>query len=163
MMPFEGKQTITQLFSAKHNGLDIFGLDSDNVFAVASGRVLLARKDKVYGYGNRIAIEDELGNCWIYAHLSSIMIDEGAYVKAGQIIGLQGSTGNSTGKHLHLGLFEKGDENKPLNPAIALNIVKPVVGMEINYEPEETIEVRVVKRSTKSITVEYEGLKGILK
>lgn len=163
IMPFSGKQRITQMYSDRHNGIDIYGLENDDIYAVMSGRVLLARQDKVRGYGNQIIIEDELGNCWLYAHLSEILVKEGGFVQAGSKIGVQGNTGNSRGKHLHLGYFIDGSEKKAVDPAIALNIDKPEVGKEIEYIPETYIKVKVLKQTPKAITVEYDGLKGTLK
>ena len=80
-----------------HNGLDIWG--SGNIVAVADGKVLKAGADG--DWGNRVIIEHADGSTTLYAHLKSVSVKAGDSVKQGKKIGVMGSTGNSTGTHLH--------------------------------------------------------------
>ena len=83
----------------RHQGVDIPLKTGDPVYATFSGRVRLS---KYYGaYGNMIVIRHENGIETFYAHLSKRNFEVGDWVNAGDIIGLGGSTGRSTGPHLH--------------------------------------------------------------
>ena len=82
-----------------HNGVDLPLRTGDPVFAAFSGKV---RFSKYYhGYGNLVIIRHENGLETFYAHLSKRDVEAGQWVEAGQRIGLGGSTGRSTGAHLH--------------------------------------------------------------
>jgi murein DD-endopeptidase MepM/ murein hydrolase activator NlpD len=83
-----------------HHAIDLFARLGDNVYASDSGVVVFSGMSS-WGYGNLIVIDH--GNDWqtVYAHLSVIYAGCGADVTKGEVIGLAGSTGNSTGPHLH--------------------------------------------------------------
>jgi murein DD-endopeptidase MepM/ murein hydrolase activator NlpD len=81
------------------------------VRATANGRVIEAGRNG--GYGNMVDIEHDAGLVTRYAHLSSIEVALGGFVAAGDMIGRVGSTGRSTGPHLHYEARVKGD---PVNP-----------------------------------------------
>jgi len=81
------------------------------VGAAAAGRVIFA--GAYGGYGNAVIIDHSGGMSTLYAHLSSITVTYGEIVSAGQTIGLVGSTGLSTGPHLH---FEVRIDGKPVDP-----------------------------------------------
>ena len=102
---------ISQGYKSGHQALDLNKLNGLAIFASASGtvRVIPGR----YGYGNHIDISH--GNGWMtrYAHLSEFRVKDGEYVQQGQLIGIMGSTGRSTGTHLH---FEIRLNDRPLNP-----------------------------------------------
>lgn len=163
VMPFYGDNIITQTYKLyKHNGIDIYCPNSDEVRAICSGLVLLARKDNVHGGGNIVMIEDNAGNVWLYAHLKEILVKENTRVFVGDIIGIQGNTGNSKGKHLHLAYMLNGDPNQFVNPCDILG-VELKVGDKIPFTPETYIQCRVVKQTKNSIQVEYENMRGTLK
>ncbi len=94
-----------------HPGLDIDGEMGDAVVAPANGIVVKA--ERMGGYGNMIQIDHGNGLTTRYGHLSRIEIAVGSAVERGQLIGLVGSTGRSTGAHLH---FEIRLGDKPINP-----------------------------------------------
>ncbi|MDQ6785471.1 MAG: M23 family metallopeptidase [Acidobacteriota bacterium] len=94
-----------------HPGLDIGGEKGDTVVAPANGIVLKAEWQG--GYGNMIEIDHGNGLTTRYGHLSQFEVQAGSAVQRGQLIGLVGSTGRSTGAHLH---FEVRLNNKPINP-----------------------------------------------
>lgn len=84
------------------NAVDIAAPVGTSVVASASGKVLIAKMGgNNGGYGNMIVISHSNGTQTLYAHLSSIQITQGQTVTQGQVIGAVGSTGRSTGSHLH--------------------------------------------------------------
>ena len=95
-----------------HYGIDITGDTGDPIYAVDNGVVVYAGWND-WGYGNVIAIDHGNDIQTIYAHLDSISVGCGAFVYQGDIIGAMGSTGNSSGPHLH---FEVREGNTPYNP-----------------------------------------------
>lgn len=94
-----------------HSGIDIAGSYADPIYAYKDGEVISACYSG--GYGNMILVQHEDGTETRYAHLSSILVSVGEYVYGGEKIGLMGSTGNSTGNHLH---FEVIINNETVNP-----------------------------------------------
>jgi len=94
-----------------HPGMDIDGERGDQVVAPGNGTVVKAAWTG--GYGNMIEIDHGKGLTTRYGHLSKIEVNEGDTVTRGELIGLIGSTGRSTGPHLH---FELRLKDKPVNP-----------------------------------------------
>ncbi len=91
--PFTGKP-------ATHTGIDIPAPKGTKVLAAKSGTVLTSAYN-AGGYGNYVVVRHSSGNTTLYAHLSSRSVKEGDSVKQGDVVGLVGSTGRSTGNHLH--------------------------------------------------------------
>lgn len=94
-----------------HGGLDIDGERGDIVVAPANG--VVTKSGWQGGYGNLIEVDHGNGLVTRYGHLSKIDVQNGDTVQRGQLIGLVGSTGRSTGPHLH---FEVRINDKPINP-----------------------------------------------
>lgn len=112
-----GNYTVTQAFGGKHTGID-WGVPLNTpIKAVLKGVVISSEWNK-YGYGNLIIIKHIDNSLTYYAHLNKIFVDFNTLVKEGEVIGLSGSTGNSTGPHLH---FEYRIDKKPIDPLILLN------------------------------------------
>lgn len=84
----------------QHQGVDLPLKIGDPIYATFSGRVRISQYNKG-GYGNLVIIRHDNGLETYYGHLSERMVEAGQWVEAGQIIGLGGSTGRSTGPHLH--------------------------------------------------------------
>lgn len=97
---------------ALHSGMDFIGALGESVRAVASGSVSLAGESG--GYGEMVEIDHGGGLVTRYGHLSQIFVVEGQKIAAGAIIGALGSTGRSTGPHLH---YEIRDEGAAVDPA----------------------------------------------
>jgi murein DD-endopeptidase MepM/ murein hydrolase activator NlpD len=97
--------------STQHNGIDIDLNKGDKVSAAFDGMVRVAKK--YGGFGNVVIIRHYNGLETVYAHLSKIKVKPGQVIVAGQIVGLGGSTGHSTGSHLH---FEVRFKGVPINP-----------------------------------------------
>lgn len=95
-----------------HTGLDLAGRQGTPIVAAADGVVAAADVSTV-GYGNHIIIAHANGLLTLYGHLEVMMVKVGDVVKAGQVIGLLGSTGNSTGPHCH---FEVRVNGQPVDP-----------------------------------------------
>lgn len=102
--PFSGKKSY-------HHGVDFAGKRGSEVVAVASGVVL--RSKKVSGYGNVVEIRHADGYSTLYGHNKENLVKEGDMVTKGQAIALLGSTGRSTGPHVH---FEVHRNGKIVNP-----------------------------------------------
>lgn len=98
-----------------HSGVDIGASYGATVIAADSGTVITA--GWVSGYGNCIVISHGNGVSTLYGHLSSIAVSSGQSVSQGQTIGYVGSTGNSTGPHLHWEVTVNGERQNPLNYA----------------------------------------------
>lgn len=106
---------------AGHTGVDFAVSSGTPVLAVKSGTVVISkasmRNGRYVSYGNYIVIDHHDGTMTLYAHLSSRGVGEGQSVSQGQQIGLSGSTGNSTGPHLH---FEVRVNGRTVNPTAYL-------------------------------------------
>lgn len=99
-----------------HNGMDIDLQVWDTVVAAFDGMVRIARSHP--GYGRVVIVRHYNGLETLYAHLHRLKVKPGDLVEAGQLIGLGGSSGRSTGSHLH---FEVRFKGKPLNPRSLIN------------------------------------------
>lgn len=95
-----------------HNGLDIGAVTGTPIYAASGGKVIQAR-DKNNGYGKCVIIEHSSGFKTLYAHCSEILVNEGDYVSAGDLIAKVGSTGRSTGPHLHYSIIINGNYVDP--------------------------------------------------
>lgn len=96
-----------------HTGLDIGGDVGEPYTAAASGTIIAAEWSG--GYGNMILIDHGNGVTTRYAHSSRLLVSVGQHVSSGQTIGLVGTTGNSTGPHLHFEVILNGDTVNPLS------------------------------------------------
>lgn len=96
----------------KHQGIDIAADVGDPVFASANGEVLFA-SDTLRGYGNVVILRHDQRTTTLYAHNSALLVRKGQRVRTGQKIALVGSTGRSTGPHVH---FEIRGSKGPVNP-----------------------------------------------
>lgn len=99
-----------------HNGMDFANghINGQKVVAAKAGKIMSV-KLLDYSYGHHVWINHGKNQVTLYAHMSRIVVKEGQYVKQGQVIGYVGSTGNSTGPHLHFGLLIDGKFVNPLN------------------------------------------------
>ena len=100
-----------------HGGLDFKGGYGDPVQCTADGKVVVAERQG--GYGNTVEVAHEHGYTTIYAHLSRIDVRPGQSVHAGDVVGAIGSTGRSTGPHLH---YEVQRDTRRLNPETFLSL-----------------------------------------
>ena len=101
-----------------HKGIDIISysraINGANACAAASGTVITAKYGYNGGYGNYVQIDHGNGLCTLYAHLSAISVSQGQHINVGEKIGNVGSTGNSTGPHLHFSVIVDGTFVDPM-------------------------------------------------
>ena len=107
-----------------HAGLDQRGTSGTPIHAVAAGDVKLAGQFALHG--GTVGIDHGQGLKSIYLHMSQIAAKEGGHVQAGDVIGYVGSTGRSTGPHLHWALYANGEPVNPLQWIHLTPCAKPV-------------------------------------
>ena len=192
--PYKQNFTVTQPFGVNgHRGIDLsasFGIGDTTIICVQSGQCVYAGwenpRNQYQGYGLCVVIKDNQNRHWIYAHLSKFLIGTGDIIKQGQAIAIEGTTGSSTGMHLHLECRQGGwaQSNVSLNVADILNIpnrlglVKTVSQVSANNAPAATTQTQTstynfkyiysdkVKElqqilNTKGFTLVEDGLFGI--
>ena len=96
-----------------HNGVDLANNQGTPIYAARSGKVTVATYGGTYGY--YVTINHGDGYSSLYAHMTHYTVSKGQTVKKGQIIGYMGSTGRSTGPHLHFSIFYNGSSVNPMN------------------------------------------------
>lgn len=110
--PFTGKPDF-------HKGIDLAGKDGSPVIAVATGVVMWS--DKRYGYGDMVEINHGNGFITRYGHNKELLVDVGDKVERGDTIALMGSSGRSTGPHVHFEVIRNG---KAIDPMRFVNMAK---------------------------------------
>lgn len=103
---------ITQYFSWRHTGVDIAGPPSNKILAASSGVVIISGWQR--GYGQTIVIDHGNGYRTRYGHASKLFVRAGEQVQRGEVIAMVGSTGRSTGPHLHFEVVRNGTRINPL-------------------------------------------------
>ena len=117
--PFTGKKS-------RHNGIDLHARN-DEVFAMLDGRVVKTGQDR--RSGKYVVLRH--GNYTVsYCHLSRILTSKGASVRPGDVVGITGSTGRSTGEHLHITVRYR---KKYVNPLVLLDVIKDVKMQAIQH------------------------------
>ena len=148
-----------------HLGIDFGARKGTPIYAVASGKVIYA--GWMRGYGKVTKIAHGGGVVSLYAHQSKILVKRGQKIEAHQVIGKIGSTGRSTGPHLHLGIYKRG---KPVNPAKYINHivklrdgvrVKKIIKIVNNLEKELPIRAKILYNSLKKENSNYYRWKNL--
>lgn len=103
--PFTGKRTA-------HHGIDLAGPNGLDIHCTGAGKVILARMNR-HGYGKEVVVDHGFGYTSRYAHLQDISVKKGQKLKRGEVVGTLGSTGRSTGPHLH---YEIRKDKRAVNP-----------------------------------------------
>lgn len=100
--------------STNHKGTDIGRVGyTSPIYAAKAGTVIVSQYSS--SYGNYVVVSHGSGNTTLYAHMSSRKVEVGQYVNQGAVLGITGSTGNSTGPHLHFEITENGVRINPLS------------------------------------------------
>jgi murein DD-endopeptidase MepM/ murein hydrolase activator NlpD len=142
-LPFDGKMHITSAYGTRtdpisgqrtrHNGLDIVGASyiiravCDGVVAVS--QMVTDKSNATWQWGNYVCVQGNDGNFVYYCHMEERKVETGQRVKAGDVLGIMGTTGYSTGDHLHFEVRTAG--NKVLDPAEYLGIPNEVGEVKI--------------------------------
>ena len=114
---FGTKRIMNKTWTSMHRGIDIKGLEGEEVRASNNGKVVLAQE--LFFGGNTIILDHGQGIHTVYMHLSQLQVGCGDSVSKGDVIGLLGSTGRSTGPHLHFGVKIS---DISVNPLSVLNL-----------------------------------------
>lgn len=107
---------VNQGYNLLHWGIDFDGATGDPIHPIRKGRIVKVEYSR-FAYGNSILVDHGSGYSSLYAHLSQINVRENDSVDARTVIGKMGSTGRSTGDHLHLEVYKDG---RPVNPMSVL-------------------------------------------
>ncbi len=128
-----------------HAGLDIKVNVGDTIRSAFDGKVRIVKDQGRRGYGKYIVIRHDNGLETVYGHLSKQLVDENQLVRAGDVIGLGGNTGRSTGSHLH---FETRFLGIAINPALMFDFEKQdVTGDKYTHNFKQQTAKRVSKGS----------------
>ena len=107
---------ITQYYGWRHTGVDIASRNSPPIYAAESGTVIRAQASGYNGgYGRNVMIDHGNGLVTLYGHMSQLYVNVGDQVTRGQTIGIMGSTGRSTGPHVHFEVRVNGSRVNPLS------------------------------------------------
>lgn len=130
-LPYKGDVRVSSPFGWRtmngervyHKGIDLVGTDK-TVRAVVGGVVgqsilITDPKNRTSEWGNYVRVDGEDGRLYYYCHLSKRLVDRGTKVSVGDAIGIEGSTGKSTGSHLH---FEVRENGKSIDPTTIIGI-----------------------------------------
>ena len=110
---FGGRASPGGIGSTNHKGVDIGGVGYGTaVHAAKGGTVIISQYSS--SYGNFVVVSHGSGNTTLYVHMSARLVEAGQVVSQGDILGLTGSTGHSTGPHLHFEITENGTRINPL-------------------------------------------------
>lgn len=144
-LPYKGEVRVSSPFGWRtlfgkrvyHKGVDLVGTDK-TVRAVVGGVVgqsiiITDPQNRTSEWGNYVRIDGEDGRLYYYCHLAKRLVDRGAKVAVGDAIGIEGSTGKSTGSHLH---FEVRENGTSIDPAKILGI-KNIIGTVREDKPKE--------------------------
>ena len=133
LWPLPGYYRLSSLFGYRihpitgeahsHTGIDIPAPGNTPILACKSGQVVTSAYH--YSYGNYVVIDHGNGNSTLYAHMSSRAVSEGQMVSQGQTIGYVGTTGSSTGNHLHLEVRDNYTRVDPESKFPSLSLTHP--------------------------------------
>lgn len=166
--PYMGKFRVTQAFTlTKHDGLDLVGIDSKEIHATVNGTVHYAGwenpNDHSQGFGQYVCIKS--GNrYYYYGHMSELRVTTGQTVKCTDVIGVEGSTGKSTGSHCHYEIRTSFMKNSPVNVVDVCGVsgIPNVVGgvYDDGYRPGTSAPAKATKQVT--LTIDDHTYSGLL-
>lgn len=142
-----------------HNGLDLKVNVGDTIVAAFDGKVRIVKYER-RGYGKYIVIRHDNGLETIYGHLSKQLVEENQLVKAGEVIGLGGNTGRSTGSHLH---FETRFLGIAINPIYMFDFPKQdIVADTYTFRKSKSSRSRAGSHDTQVAdgTIRYHKVKS---
>ena len=143
--PYKSKFKVTQIFKGtEHDGLDLVGIDSKTVHSTVDGIVEKAGwenpSNERQGFGLYVRIRKENStDKYYYGHLSKVTVTAGQKVKAGDVIGVEGSTGNSTGSHCHYCIRGNGLKSQVKNASEISGIPNKLGTYEEKDTPKKAV------------------------
>ena len=152
--PYMGKFRVTQEFKgSEHDGLDLAGIDSKEIHSTVSGTVCYAGwenpQNHSQGFGQYVCINSN-GKFYYFGHLSEIKVRCGQNVKCTDIIGIEGSTGYSTGSHCHYCIRPQFAKGNAFNVSEISGIPNALGTYDDGYRPNSA-------KKTVSITITLDG------
>ena len=169
--PFCGKFKVSQGFrpptNPSHDGLDLVGIDSKEIHATVSGTVHYAGWENPnghsQGFGQYVCIRGADGLFYYYGHMSELRVKSGDLVACTDVIGIEGSTGHSTGSHCHYEIRTAFYKGAAVRDVGAISGIPNVQGdiYDDGYRPGTT---PAPQKKTMKITVEYDDhvFRGLL-
>lgn len=158
--PYNGKFRVSQQFKgAAHDGLDLVGVDSKEVHSTVNGTVEKAgwenSNDKTQGFGLYVRIKkSDSVDKYYFGHLSELRVKTGQSVKIGDVIGIEGNTGNSTGSHCHYCARGNGSKSQ-IRDICAISGIPNELG---TYDDGYLAKLQSQKKSV--LTLAFEVLDG---
>lgn len=162
--PYNGKFRVSQIFKgATHDGLDLVGVDSKEVHSTVKGIVEKAgwenAANKKQGFGLYVRIrKDDSVDKYYFGHLSQVKVTAGQAVNIGDIIGIEGSTGKSTGPHCHYCVRGNGSRSQIRD----INAISGIPNKLGTYDDGYAAKFAAQKKAKKSVTeIAQEVIKGL--
>ena len=165
-LPYKGDVRVSSPFGWRtmngervyHKGIDLVGTDK-TVRAVVGGVVgqsilITDPKNRTSEWGNYVRVDGEDGRLYYYCHLSKRLVDRGAKVAVGDAIGIEGSTGKSTGSHLHFEVRENGKSIDPTTIICIRNAVGTVQAVKTEVRTNYTVNGLTICRAD-DFSIEY--------
>ena len=141
LSPYKGKFRVSQQFKGSaHDGLDLVGVDSKNIYSTVDGVVEFAGWESALnrkkGFGQYVRIkQNNTVDRYYFGHLSKISVKKGQKVTVGTLLGIEGSTGNSTGSHCHYCI--RGNSSKSqVRDVCAISGIKNAIGTYTDDSPK---------------------------
>ena len=159
--PYMGKFRVTQAYKGDsvHDGLDLVGIDSKEIHATVSGTVHYAgwenSADHSQGFGQYVCIKGADGRYYYYGHLSEIKVKSGQSVKVTDVVGIEGSTGRSTGSHCHYCIRPNFCKGSSFNVSEISGIPNSEGGI---YDDGYRTGTTASAKRTKSVTLTIDGV-----
>lgn len=162
--PYNGKFRVSQIFKgATHDGLDLVGVDSKEVHSTVKGIVEKAgwenpaNKKQGFGLYVRIRKNDSVDK-YYFGHLSQVKVAAGQAVNVGDVIGIEGSTGKSTGSHCHYCVRGNGSRSQIRD----INAISGIPNKLGTYDDGYAAKLAAQKKAKKSVSeIAQEVLKGL--
>lgn len=143
--PYIGKFKLTQTQTQKHDGYDLVGIDSNEIHSTVNGKVVYSgwedKNDHSKGFGLYVVIvKDGTDDFYFFGHMRKTTVSVGDHVRITDVIGIEGSTGKSTGSHCHYCARRKRDKKHPLNMETVSGIPNKRGIYDDGYRPEKKKE-----------------------
>ena len=154
--PYNGKFRVSQIYKGTaHDGLDLVGVDSKEIHSTVNGVVEVAGwenpSNHSQGFGQYVRIKQTGGtDKYYYGHLSSIKVKVGQTVKIGDVIGIEGSTGKSTGSHCHYCVRGNGSKSQVRD----INAISGIPNQLGTYDDGYAAKLAAQKKSVEEIARE---------